>query len=190
MEIWKDIEGYEGIYQVSNCGRIKGLQRFASRKSGGSVSVKETIRKQGNNGHGYAFVPLSSGGVVRNYYVHRLVATAFIPNPERKNTVNHISGIKADNRVENLEWATQSENSQHGFDTGLIVQNRGKDNPGSRPVLQFASNGELVAEYVSLQDAFEKTGIHSQNIGCACTGKYMQSGGFTWKYKEAKYEKV
>ena len=168
-EIWKDIEGYEDCYQVSNFGRV------LSKKSG-------LLRKFGDNGNGYKFVPLSNG-MVKNFYVHRLVADAFIPNPDRKQTVNHKDGIKSNNHVSNIEWATQSENSQHGFDNGLINALCGREHPFSKPVLQFNLNGLFVCRYATITDASTANGICSSAIGAACRRKFKQAGGFQWRYE-------
>ena len=109
MEIWKDIPGYEGAYQVSNLGRVKSIK-----------FKKERILKGGCNNTGYPIAALCLNGVKRDFLIHRLVTQAFIKNPENKKTVNHINGIKADNRVINLEWNTYKENLTHARKTGLI----------------------------------------------------------------------
>ena len=111
-EIWRDIAGYEGLYQVSNCGRVKSFYR------GGRI-LKQSLKR------GYMFVELYLNTNGKIHIVHRLVAQAFIPNPLNKLEVNHINGIKTDNRVENLEWVTRSENEQHAYDTGLAHGMRG-----------------------------------------------------------------
>lgn len=113
-EVWKDVKGFESLYQVSNIGNVKRLisQRvFAERLIGRTIDrygyVKRVLSKDGKNNH---------------FTEHRLVAIAFIDNPDYKATVNHINGIKTDNRVENLEWNTNIENHQHAIDTGLKDQ--------------------------------------------------------------------
>lgn len=113
-EIWKSVVGYEGLYAVSNFGRVKSLALVEYIKTGQIRNHKERLMRL-QNMRGYKTVKLSCDGTVATILVHRLVAIAFIPNPENKATVNHINGDKSDNRVVNLEWATQSENNTHAY---------------------------------------------------------------------------
>lgn len=125
-EIWKDVPGYEGVFKVSNTGFVKSLERVATQKSrhGGTQSyiVKPKMLSQLTTPQGYKRVQLAHAGIKTKVPVHVLVARAFLPNCEKKPCVNHINGIKTDNRVENLEWVTHRENSLHG--------QRGKSNTG------------------------------------------------------------
>lgn len=130
-EIWKDIEGYEGIYQISNLGRVKSLIRVIKRSDGKIKTFKERILKPALNTFGYPYVNLSKQGKVKSFVVHRLVVKAFILNIGNKSDVNHINGIKTDNRVVNLEWNTRSENVQHAFDNGLN-NNKGSKHTNSK----------------------------------------------------------
>ena len=109
LEIWKDIPNYEGLYQVSNLGNIKSLNYLRTGK--------EVVLRPRLNGNGYYRAVLSNQGKVKNKYVHRLVMLAFVGESEL--TVNHKNGVKTDNRLENLEYCTRSENMQHAFNTGL-----------------------------------------------------------------------
>lgn len=138
-EIWKDIdfiEGFEGLYQVSNMGYVKSLARVVQypnscfNKTNKGVYRPEKILKTKTKR--YCNVTLSNGGNLSYQTVHRLVAFAFIPNPENKPCVNHINGIKTDNRVENLEWINWDENVQHAYDTGLSKPIYGKKNHSYR----------------------------------------------------------
>jgi hypothetical protein len=110
-EVWKEIKGYEGLYQVSNLGRIKS-----------SHKEKHIIIKPGKDKDGYLQFGFSNNGTVLMRKIHRKVAETFIDNPHNKKTVNHINGIKDDNRVENLAWCTHLENMQHARRIGLIDQ--------------------------------------------------------------------
>lgn len=114
-EIWKDIDGYEGIYQISNLGRVKSLSRVVIRKNGAPNGVKEKFFKRKVHSTGYYIVGLTQSGKTKNVKLHRLIAKAFIPNPKNLTDVNHINYDRSDNRIENLEWTSHRENGVHGF---------------------------------------------------------------------------
>jgi hypothetical protein len=116
-EVWRDIVGYERLYQVSNWGRVKSLPRNGTIK-------EERILKPRVTKNGYLYVHFRNGNISKYVKIHRLVAEAFIPNPENKPQVNHINGNKLDNRVDNLEWNTASENTMHAFKLGLFTITR------------------------------------------------------------------
>lgn len=119
-EIWKDIKGYEGVYQVSNYGRVKSLQRYRVSKSGTNQNVNEKILKQScGKTHKYLNVTLAKNKKNKTFQIHRLVALYFIPNPLNKSQVNHIDGNKQNNCVDNLEWCTCKENIHHAWKNGL-----------------------------------------------------------------------
>jgi hypothetical protein len=175
MEIFKDIEGYEGLYQVSNLGNVKSYHKYKEGK----------ILSPGLKTEGYKYVHLHSG---KNFYIHRLVAQAFLPNPLNKPQVNHINGIKADNRLDNIEWATSSENRIHAYKTGLqkghpTNQKKGADNPRSTPVVQLNLNGEFIQNYAGVCEVARQIGGHQGNIAACCNGKRKTAYGYKWKYK-------
>lgn len=165
-EEYRDIAGYEGLYQVSNYGNIKSLGNNKSRKE---KILKPLVKK------GYLIVTLYKKGVSTNYCVHRLVAQAFIPNPDAKEQVNHINGIKSDNNVQNLEWNTASENVQHAYDLGLCEKSR-KD---KSVMVLCITTGEI---YESISEAANQTGTQRSNISKCCNGERKTAGGLEWQY--------
>jgi hypothetical protein len=150
-EIFKDIIGYEGIYQISNLGNVKRL--YQKNPNG-------IILKQLDNGAGYSQVGLSKNNKLKKHYIHRLVAQYFIDNPNNLQQVNHINGIKKDNRIENLEWCTQSHNNTHAIKTGLRVPPKGDNNKFSKKIIDIQT-GEV---YNSILTLSEKTGINRRTL--------------------------
>ncbi|MFB4275792.1 NUMOD4 domain-containing protein [Nonomuraea sp. MTCD27] len=119
-ETWIDIAGYEGHYQVSDHGQIRSLPRFRAGRGGLPTKVSGRILRPGTGSNGYLFVILSKNARSTNARIHRLVAAAFLPNPEQRPEVNHLDGDKTNNHVTNLEWATRQENVRHACETGLM----------------------------------------------------------------------
>lgn len=174
MEIWKDIPGYEGLYQVSNCGRVKSLKRFRV--------PKDRILSNGVTHGNYRLVGLYDGkGDNRSVSVHRLVAETFLEKLEHHEVVNHKDGNPANNHVDNLEWCTYSENTLHAHRMGLSVT----PNPKKMiRVKQFSIGGDLIAEYESLHEAAEKISRSQSTIRNCLHGITKTGGGFVWKYAE------
>ena len=132
MEIWKDIEEFEGLYQVSNLGRVKSLERYVNHKRYKKQLIKERIIKPTLSFDKYYYVGLYKNGNVKNVTIHRLVCLSFLQKTNKKKEVNHKNGIKTDNRVENLEWCTRSHNILHAFKNGLKHGPKGEKNGKSK----------------------------------------------------------
>jgi len=187
-EIWRGVKGYEEIYQVSNFGRVKSINRTLLD----GRERKEQLLATHENRHGYIGIYLKVAE--SNFLVHRMVATAFIPNPKNKPQVNHKNGIKKDNRSKNLEWATKKENSEHAIRTGLRPPTpKGEDNPlfskynnhFSKTVLQIDSKtGKVIKEWPSAHEVKRVLGFCNKAISlCALNKKRKTANGFNWKYK-------
>lgn len=131
MEIWKDII-QNTRYQISNNGRVKSKARVVNHARCGKVSVKERILKPATDAKGYLRVALAKDGSLKTFKVHRLVADAFVDNHKNNPQVNHINGIKTDNRFDNLEWVTNRENAQHAVDNGLWNYKKGHEHHRSK----------------------------------------------------------
>lgn len=183
MEKWKDVIGYEGKYQVSNLGRVRSLNHITVDSLGRTRTHCGKIKSVNQNRNGYLQVHLLHQKLVS---VHRLVAESFIPNPRCLKDVNHKNGIKTDNRVENLEWVSRSENIQHAYTIlgrkKSWLGKKGNNNPRSRIVLQMLGN-KILARFYGLNDAFSNTGIRPSTISMCCNGRYKSAGGFQWRYK-------
>lgn len=179
-ETWKDIKGFEGLYQVSNLGRIKRVERVIVNTRKQRRVLREQIMEPKTNGaEGYLRVGLRKDGKQTFHAVHRLVAFAFIKNPEGKPQVNHINENRSDNRVENLEWITCYENNNHGKRNENI--SRAKRGGACRVKVSQYLNGELVATYDSIVEASEKTGVNYSSIRKVLAGTRKGAGGFQWR---------
>lgn len=192
-ELWKSIPGYEGVYEVSNLGRVRNFKR-------GNI-----LKTQINNS-GYELVHMNNDGKRKANTVHRLVALSFLPNSDNLPFVNHCDSNKLNNNLSNLEWCTQSQNTKHMFLSGngenvrekardrmrLLGEKHWKTNvvhfiaasmKRAKRVLQLSINGEVLNEYLSLRAAAKETKLSRTNISRVLKGKSLQTGGFLWKLK-------
>lgn len=164
-EKWKDIAGYEGLYQISNFGRVKSLARVVESPRQESYPVCEKLMAlQVNKRNGYVYISLSKYGKCKRYRVHRLVAEAFINNPNKLMQINHKDENKTNNNVNNLEWCTAVYNSNYG--TCRERSRIGIINAVGRRIVQYDKNGNKIAEYRTVKDAERETGIPNANIRC------------------------
>ena len=165
-EIWKDIEGYDGIYQVSNFGRVRSLKW-------GKVKFLKPI----DNKYGYLIVTLCKNSISKKYKVHRLVTQAFLPNPNNLPQVNHKDENPSNNIVSNLEWCDSKYNNNYGTKNEKI----------SKVVIQIDKNTNVIVNiFPSLMEAERQTGCSNSHICSCCKGERKTTGGYKWKYKESQ----
>ena len=191
-EEWKEIDGFDGRYLISNLGRLKQSIRFDSqgRKAGGKMFLLNRRDKDG-----YCIAQLRYNNKIKYLRVHRLVAQAFVPNPSKKPFVDHINTVKDDNRAENLRWVTMVENANNPLtiEHNRKAQTGKKMSPESsykkriamsvKPVLQFNIDGCFVQEFKAIKDASRASGIGCGGIVNCCKGRSKTAGGFIWRYK-------
>lgn len=175
-EIWKDINGYEGYYQVSNLGRVKSLDRLVNSKNNSKRLSKGYLLKQVQDKYGYLKVCLSIKHKHKSKFVHRLVAEAFIENPDNLPVINHKDENPSNNNVSNLEWCTVGYNNTYGTRIERVFKNQKKQ------VYQYNVNGELVGLYESIKDAALNTGCNKSNISNCCNGKLKMHKGYMWSF--------
>lgn len=169
QESWKDVSGYEGLYQVSNTGKVRSLNFGRGMGRGGSAKERSLVPSP----DGYQRVILRKNGIRKSHFVHRLVAVAFVPVVDGKTIVNHKDGNRSNNRADNLEWCDQQYNATYAN----AVQKR------SRAVQMIdPATGEVLRTYYGVREAARETGIHYPNIIHACGNSSRTSGGYKWKY--------
>lgn len=189
-EIWKDIPNYEGMYQISNFGNVRSLDRVIYANKGNpkrNMFSKGKILINHVSNTGYYRAKLCKNQKRKMFFVHRLVAEAFIPNPENKPQVNHIDGNRLNNHVENLEWATMSENVLHAYNTGLNYGLRGDLSPHKKAVLQFSSDSIFIKKWSCYAEAARAINGTREGIYNALNKKDCKRyKGFVWKYAEGE----
>ena len=181
MEEWKDIKGYEGLYQVSNKGRVRSLKH-------------DKMIKPIQHSNGYLFVNLHKDGSRIHTSIHRLVANAFIPNPDNKPCVGHKNTIKTDNSIDNLEWCTYLENNNHP----ITRYRRSKTKKGippskntmdalikkmSKKVYQYTIDGIFLKSWNSVREASKNVGTFESNISFCCKHSNRTCKGYKWSYE-------
>ena len=181
IEIWRDIKDYEGLYQVSNWGRVKSLNYRRT--------VKERVLKPNKHKSGYLQVTLCKNGKLKHYLVHRLVTEAFLENPDNLPQVNHKDEDKTNNFVGtpendykdgNLEWCDIKYNINYGTHNERCVK-ANTNGKLSKPVLQFSKSGDLIREWESIREC-GRNGFNVTDIILCCKGRHKTHKGFIWKY--------
>ena len=191
MEKWLPVVGYEGIYEVSNTGHVRGLRR-PKNNNGGVQIIPGRMMTERKNHKGYMTVHLSKDGVQKRVSVHRIVAMAFVENPDGKEQVNHIDGNKLNNRAENLEWVTNNENMQHAIKNGLV---------NYAPMLRAAHSKEARAKiarsqqkmvrrsdgkiYESVKEAAKDNSVCHSAISANIHGKSKFCVGYKFEFMRA-----
>lgn len=190
-EVWKPIKGYEGLYEVSNLGNVRSFDKVVRCVRNGKemgITHKGKVLKPVKRQHGYLGVMLYGKGGhktrgLKTFSIHRLVATAFIPNPNGLSEVNHIDEDKTNNTATNLEWVTRLENVNYGTAKTRRAK-KAVNGKKSVAIQQFTKDGELVKTYPSLAEAQRQTGFAKANI-CRCaqgSGQYSHAYGYVWRY--------
>lgn len=191
-EQWKDIKGFEGRYQVSNMGRVKSLSRIVCNRASNRAKSFEykkagRIMKTHVSNSGYVFVQLWVEGTAFGKFIHRLVADAFIPNPNGYEEVNHKDENKLNNNADNLEWCTPSYNMRYG--EMAVIRQRGNIR-NRKSIIQMTLEGEFVRQYKSIKEMYRLIGINREAVSRMCrglethrNGRALKSvGGYLWKF--------
>lgn len=186
QEKWESIENYNGKYEVSNMGRVKSLCDKNGRK-------RELILTPRISKNGYLYVNLWGNSKSKTYKIHRLVAEKFCAKNDNPQCVNHINGVKTDNRAENLEWCSYSYNTKHALQNGLMKATigekdgmygvHGKDHPSSKPLLQYDLQGNFIKEWENAVEAGKVLGYNGSSIQRCARGERKSAFGYIWKYK-------
>lgn len=182
-EVWKDVVGYEGFYEVSNLGNVRNVAVY-------SYKYKRVIRRKAprmrileTTHDGYKRVLLCLYGKHKKWLVHRLVAQAFIPNVDDLPCINHKDEDTANNCVDNLEWCDWKYNSNYGTLPKRISERLAVNHPTAKAVFQYELDGTFVTAYPSLKDAARKVGkVGADMIGRACAGKAKTAAGYKWSF--------
>lgn len=193
-EVWKDIEGYEGYFQISNFARVKSLDRWVKHSIKGKFLKRGKMRKISKSNNGYAEITLRKEGTLRTFMVHVLVGKYFVPNPKNYPVLNHKDENPMNPKADNLEWCTYSYNSMYGTCRERRKETYGIDNLikhanelaklKRKKVFQFDLNGNFIKEWESTREC-GRNGFGQVNVAACCRGEYKQHKGYIWRYLDA-----
>lgn len=178
-EIFVPVIGFEKLYNIGSLGTVKTLAKFKGTNY--SVFQPERVKRCRDNGLGYLQITFSKMSTKRSFYLHRLVALHFIPNPGNLPEVNHKDGNKLNCAADNLEWSTRIANEQHAYKTGL--KSTGAMWGNSKTVLQYSLQGVLLKEWSCISDIVRALGFHKRLIANCCKGVVKVSYGYNWRFK-------
>lgn len=188
-EIWKDVIGYEELYEISNLGRMKHKDTLVNDiNNNRKIHIKERYMKPHLGKRGYYVYIVSKNNKKKHLPIHRLIATHFIQNPNNYPVINHINGIKTDNRIENLEWCTYSHNSKEAFRLGLQKTNyensrfKKYNDSIKKKINQYDMNMNFIKSWDSIQQASRELNICASHICRCCKGNIKSIKGYKWRY--------
>ncbi len=176
-EIFIPVISFDGLYEISNFGRLKCLPKQRANNQ----ILKESISNRKPTADGYIRVSLSKDGIKKSAYLHRLVAEHFIPNPCNLPEVNHKDGDKANCRLDNLEWIDRKGNEKHAWDNGLKTT-KGAGHFNSKPIIQMDVQGNVIGRFVNSTDMTIRTGFERSVVQRCCRGNIKHAYGFKWSY--------
>lgn len=183
QEIWKDIKGYENLYQVSNLGNVRSLNYHKENR------IQNL--KTGTSTGGYLFVILCKNNQTSAVKIHKLVAEAFIPNPDNKPCIDHINTIRTDNNVSNLRWCNNKENMNNPNTINKISKSRIGKRVYSKPIVQLTKTNEYICKWDALIDIENELGYRIGNISACCRGERKSAYGYRWVFfDDYKQERV
>lgn len=190
MEVWKEIDGYNQRYEVSNYGRVRSKDMVVNGRLQNCHKIKGRILKPHTDKEGYKGVVLCINQKRKTFRLHRLVAAAFIPNPDNKPCVDHIDGDKSNNRADNLRWVTTKENCNNPITKSRLNKKIGKYMVGrlgglhqrAKQIAMYSICGDLIKTFLSVKDAQRETGLNDSNIVKCCKGIKKTCGGYIWAY--------
>jgi len=183
--MWKPVKNWEHLLEVNKFGAVRTIDRMVKARGGRYRRCSSVVKTPHLTLNGYMALHVYYQGKYKDLYLHRILAETFIPNPENKRTINHIDGVKTNNRLSNLEWATDSENIKHAWRTGLRTYT-GKMLSAAykrrKKVTKYSMQGLPICSYVGVKLAANENGTQPSHINSVCKGSRNSAGGYKWKY--------